>query len=592
MFRQVKPKADFIDNENWKNDFNMDDDRALSMYDVSETKTCRNGRVKGTIRVAFWSKDAKNAPAELYYNRKDKATVKDLQCAEPQDGKSISMHVGNDRDRWGTVLPCDYGPTLYMTGGDNDTGAPPTLILNRSDGDTFLIVEESSNYPSFLYSVWKNETQHHDVIELTHVFYIGATVRLAEAVVTAIVHGKTSGRECFMLVRENSDNDNQNENGEEGDTSSSPRATPFGEDPTNDLVEIEDLETLECGLKLDLKALICLVYLTFLTTAGITWSFCLRSSIGMNVYDRDELIRAVSMSVAAERSPTPSAIRIFVRKEDSGRLSVVISDTGDAENGCRRIFRRGGQVVEAVEPALKAAHVAQFNIGYGGAAIPVGRSTMWPDGVQTGKGGRLPGRNRDFFYPTSVALSASPVPSPACSLVATPVYRRSALGRIPRDGPRLTGGRDASVLFDRTLSPSFSDEDEPESMQVGNRSNVERGDALSARVVASGNPRDASGMLQGVHPPDMEGPILSNRHVGTNMWPISSRRMPPQANEVSSPAPPILRVFSLGPPQLDPLSRGSGDETKEHTYVIRVENIDGVKNERCSPYFEENFGKE
>ena len=558
MFRQVKPEEYFNYNGNWKEDFNMDDDQALSIYDVKEANTCRNGRVKGSIRVAFWSDVADDAPAKLYYNRKDTA-VKDLQCTEPQNGTNISVHVGDDL--WGKALPCDNGPKLStFTDIDNDTNAPPTLILNRSGGDTFLIVEESSNYPSFLYSVWKNGAQHDGLIELTHVFYIGSTVRLAEAVETAIVQGKRSGRECSMLVRENSANGNQNENGEERDTTSSPRAKPFGEDPTNDWVEIEDLETLECGLELDLKALICLVFLALLTTVGITWSFCLRSSIGMNVYDRDELIRAVSLSKAANSSTATSAIRIFVRKEDSGRLTVVISDTGDAEAGCWRMCRRRGLVVENNEPTPNAAQVAQFNNGIDGADIPLGRQASILGVTRTGMGRPFPGRNDNFVYPSPTTSS---VPSPARSLTATPVYGRSPRAGVPQDGPDLTGAIRASILFDQTLSPSFSDEDEAGSMQVGSMSNVERGDALSARVVASGDPRDASGMLQGVHPPDIEGPSLSDRHVGTNLLPFSFRRMSPQVNGGSSQAPPIQRDFSLGPPQLGSLSRGSGDEAKE-----------------------------
>lgn len=562
----MKPKEDFNYEGDWRKNFNMDKEQALSMYDVKEADTCRNGRYEGKIRVAFWSDDPNEAPATLYYNQNKtaNATVKDFRCAEDQAEKDVK--VGEESDPWGTVLTCDNGPMLStLTELDSDTNSPPVLIMNHSGGDTYLVVEESSNYPSFLYSVWTNGTRSGDQIELIHEFHIGSTVRLAEAVVTAIVHDKISGRECFMLVRENSENYNHNENEEQDDTTSLLRAKPFGEDPTNDLVEIEELEILECGLKLDLKGLICLVFLTLLTTVGIMWSFCLRSSIGMNVYDRDELIRAVSMSAAAKTSPASSAIRIFVRKEDSGSLSVVISDTGDAETGCRRMLRRGGSAVEDIEPAPNAADVAQFNSGFGGAAVPVGRPTVWLEGVRTGMGRPLPGRNGDFCYPESVTLSASAVPSPTCSLVGTPVNGRSPLSHVPRDIPMFTRGRVGSALFNASFSSSDSGEDEPGGMQVVCRQSVDSEGARSARAVAPGGHGGASGMTQedvfpqGLHPPGVEGPSASNRGAGTTVLRFSSRGRTPRVILGSSPVPQFRRDDTLGPPQLGPLSQSWGE---------------------------------
>lgn len=562
----MQPKDGLNYQGDWKKDFNMDEERALSMYDVLDADTCRNGRYRGTIRVAFWSDDADEAPATLYYNQNGtaNAAVKDFRCAEDQAEKDVK--VGEESDPWGTVLTCDNGPMLStLTDIDSDTNSPPVLILNHSGGDTYLVVEESSNYPSFLYSVWTNGTRSGDQIELNPVFHIGSTVRLAEAVVTAIVHGKTSGRECFMLVRENSEHYNHNENEEQDDSMSLLRAKPFGEDPTNDLVDIEDLETLECGLKLDLKALICLVFLALLTTVGIIWSFCLRSSIGMNVYDRDELIRAVSMSAAAKASPSPSAIRIFVRKEDSGSLSVVISDTGDAETGCRRMLRRGGPTVEEIEPAPNAADVAQFNDGFGGAVVPVDRPTTLLEGVRTAMGRRLPGRNGDFCYPESVTLSASAVPSPTCSLVGTPVHGRSPLSHVPRDIPMFTRGRVGSALFNASFASSDSGEDEPGGMQVVRRQNVDSEGAPSARAVAPGGHGGASSMTQedvfpqGLHPPGVEGSSVSNRGAGTTVLRFSSRGMTPRVVTESSPVPQFRRDDTLGPPQLGPLSQSWGE---------------------------------
>lgn len=277
------------------------------MYDIKSNETCRKGRVKGNIRVVFWSDSPKDSLVPLHYFNANTsaAAVKSLECTGGQI-ETNPIRLRDAHDYWGTVVTCDNGPTTYnVNAGGTDSNAPPALILNRTGGDTFLIVEESSNHPSFLYSIWKKGTQHDSYVELNHVFHIAATMRLAEAVVTAIVHNRTTGFDCFSLVRENSETEAE-ENSE--------RAKPFGEDPDDSKVEISSLETIECGLEFDLKAFICLMFLALLAIVGLTWSFCLRSSIGMNVYDRDELIRAVSMSAATNRSTAPSAIRMYARR--------------------------------------------------------------------------------------------------------------------------------------------------------------------------------------------------------------------------------------------------------------------------------------
>ena len=303
----MKRPEDFTYDGNWKEDFNIYDDRALSMYDIKSNETCRKGRVKGNIRVVFWSDSPKDSLVPLHYFNANTsaAAVKSLECTGGQI-ETNPIRLRDAHDYWGTVVTCDNGPTTYnVNAGGTDSNAPPALILNRTGGDTFLIVEESSNHPSFLYSIWKKGTQHDSYVELNHVFHIAATMRLAEAVVTAIVHNRTTGFDCFSLVRENSETEAE-ENSE--------RAKPFGEDPDDSKVEISSLETIECGLEFDLKAFICLMFLALLAIVGLTWSFCLRSSIGMNVYDRDELIRAVSMSAATNRSTAPSAIRMYARR--------------------------------------------------------------------------------------------------------------------------------------------------------------------------------------------------------------------------------------------------------------------------------------
>ena len=181
---------------------------------------------------------------------------------------------------------------------------------------------------------------------------------------------------------------------------------------------------------------------------------------------RDELIRAVSLQ--GQGSPLDltaehSSIRIFVRKEDTGSLTVVVSDAGEDDRGCRKRLlctRRGsGGVVEASDPVPVADTLAQYNDGFGGVAVPVGPRTVWLGGVRTGMGRSFPGREGNFRYPASVALSASPVPSEAGGSVAggTPVSIRSSpvslhAAPLGRRDPFSRNGRGASVFFDSVRS--------------------------------------------------------------------------------------------------------------------------------------------
>lgn len=158
-------------------------------------------------------------------------------------------------------------------------------------------------------------------------------------------------------------------------------------------------------------------------------------------------------------STKPSAIRIFVRKEDSGGLTVVVSDAGgdNDRSGLKGLFRRGGTVVETTDPAPVADTLPQYNDGFGGVSVPVGPRTVWLGGVRTGMGRAFPGREGNFHYPASVALSASPVPSDAGgSLAGTPVALRSPLSSfVPPHEKRSSfrqDGRGPSVFFDSVRS--------------------------------------------------------------------------------------------------------------------------------------------
>lgn len=164
-------------------------------------------------------------------------------------------------------------------------------------------------------------------------------------------------------------------------------------------------------------------------------------------------------SSARDLGAKPSEIRIFVRKEDSGSLTVVVSDAVEenSRSGLKRLFRRRGTVVETPDPAPVADTFSQYNDGFGGVAVPVGPRTVWLGGVRTGMGRSFPGREGNFKYPTSAALSASPVPSDiARSFAGTPVALRSPPSSFtsPREARNAfrRDGRGPSVLFESARS--------------------------------------------------------------------------------------------------------------------------------------------
>lgn len=436
------------------------DGQAKSRYFVenSEDYPVTNGN----IQIAGWSDKIDHAPNQFYHldnaNNGSATIVEGLRCSGAGDMSNAALFVG-DRDddshfEWGTVVECEKGPSLASPLQELHplkTTAPPTIILNSTDGDVHLIVEESSSYPSFLYSVWAPSDAAADggdgassgsdgtdveAVELRHVFHIASTVRLAEAVVTGIVHSSDisigadsgdgepmppamSGGRCFALLRQFSEYNPTY-------TSNLERASPFGEHPaggTSSVAKLSQVENIEAGVELSVTALLCGVWLLVVVAIGFAWSLCLRSSIDMDIYDRDELIRAVSQK-GARPSDAVSAIRMFVREEDDGSMSVAISDTGDKQTGCAQFFWRKPAVVEIHEPAPTAAAAAavveEYNNGYGGARVPVERRTIWlQTAMRTGRERALPGRAGNFTHP-QVDLVASPVPSNAPSLAGTP----------------------------------------------------------------------------------------------------------------------------------------------------------------------------
>lgn len=554
--------ADELGDQDWTDLPNVDEHSAKSRYHM-QAKTRYEGFINGAISVAFWSTDPATTPSQFYYLNEHAATVKGLECSGGGNPDVVDVYLGNDT-QWGSALECEKGPSLtddLQVLYDDKAVTPPTIILTSDNGETFLVVEESSSYPSFLYSVWKAGTESTDSIELQHEFHISATMRLAEAVVTGIVHGgEVSGGSCFGLLRKFSES-------LESYGSVANRASPFGEHPTGDTVDIQKLEKVEVGLEIGVNALVCFICIMLLTSIGIAWSFCLRSSIGMDVYDRDELIRAVSISGATADNTSHSEMRIFVRKEDTGNMTVVVNDTDCAQSSCARFLRKGGTVVEDADPAPTVPCVAPCDGGFGGAVVPVGSRTVVLEGVRIRQSRALPGRTGDFHYPTSYSLTASPVPSNANSRSGTPVGCPSPPKLVTRMGRGSKGGRGASVLFDTVYSPSDSDEGETYVTHVTRGEAVDGGGTPGTFISAFAGQRNGPTGPEGVRPSDVEMTRQLD-HPGENG---TSRRSPARATadvrEGSSPLPPLLirRDITLGPPQLGPLTQSTEGETKTGT---------------------------
>ncbi|CAM9582176.1 unnamed protein product, partial [Hapterophycus canaliculatus] len=441
--------------------------------------------IDGEIVVASWFNENEGIPKTLSYTKSNtfqdygggRGTVKvnSVSCYSSGDQTPIpvSRTFGDGVEDWGLALKCGNGPAV--TDSDPET-SQPAIILTRggaedTQGNTHIIVEEASRYPSFLYSVWNTTeaTSGEGPVVINYTFHIASAVRLADAVVTGIVNGYNDGASCFCLLRAYSMGPNTGKGIDElyGEL----KANPFGENPEAGTVDsLQDVETIEAGMDVNVLAMIsfgCLMVLSFI---GISWSLLLRKKTGMDVYDRDALIRAVSLQgqgSVLDLTATNSAIRIFVRKEDNGSMSVVVSDASDGgdRSGCTRLVRRGNKVVETTDPTPVVTTVAQYNDGFGGAAVPVGPRTMWLGGMRTATSRSFPGRDGNFQYPTSVALTASPVPSDAGSFAGTPVSGRSPLwrhgevaaspaqaGQRNRTNSFLPEGRGVSAFFDSVRS--------------------------------------------------------------------------------------------------------------------------------------------
>ena len=365
---------------------------ARAIYEVDGSKT-----VSGVVQVASWSTDVNELETRLSYNDNGTgiAHVTNHTCEVSE--KPVYLYEENGTEQSGEVQECSHGPRKK---NHDDSTAPVLKFTNNKTSDVHFIIEESSTYPSFLYSVWKAENDTDGSTFFRHVFHISSSARLAEALVTEIVHasersgGSTKGPTgggAFALLRKFSEI-NSKYNIQPQD-----RASPFGELPRDESLintPLSCLETIETGIKLNTTALICAVWLVALTLVGIAWSFVLRSRLGMDIYDRDELIRNVTIQASSNDAEHPSKMRIFVRKENGGYLSIVVSEFKDGRRGCARIFKTKHQAVAVDDPAPN--HASEF----GGSIMAPGSHAVCLGGVRTGDARAFPGRRGNYNYPT------------------------------------------------------------------------------------------------------------------------------------------------------------------------------------------------
>eukprot|EP00903_Cladosiphon_okamuranus_P017853 g16431.t1 len=405
----------------------------------------------GEIVVASW--DPEDRPS-LFYGPADTVTVKELGCTHGGEPKGSVMYDGEE---WGDVLECGEGPQVS---GQNESSQPAIILSNNSTGVS-VVVEEVGTHPSFLYSVWTAANASSvgaPQVNLTYAFHISSTVRLAEAVVTGIVHGETDGGGCFGLLRafsRGSDNEDTDTpiNAPPDDTYE--RATPFGEKPKDSKVDsLQDVETLEGGVLMTTNALVAFVCLLLLSLVGIGWSVCLKSAAEMDIFDRNELLRVISQQALGEAND-PSAnskMRIYVQKERQGdQLSVMVSESDDDHNCCMRFLLRK-EPTASVHPVPAADTMRNALDDHGGARLPQGRPCMLVGGsMRYALGRTFPGRDRNFRYPlsatSSVALSASPVPS----ALPTPI-NSNAGSATGTPAPRGLWARRGNGLTDANIS--------------------------------------------------------------------------------------------------------------------------------------------
>lgn len=536
--------------------------------------------VNGVIQTAEWSGEIGDAPDQFYHLDKNATVVESLSCSGTENVSHADVFLGDGENdsqyKWGTVSECETGPSLVSSlrkAYPLKTMTPPTIILNSTEGDIYLIVEESSSYPPFLYSVWApssdsandgsgtsstGDGEDVDSVHLRHVFHIASTVRLAEAVVTGIVHSSQnctgacgddgqlrstalSGGRCFALLRQFSEYNSAY-------SSNLERASPFGEHPTggaSTVTKLSQVENIEAGVKLSITAVVCAIWLMAVISIGFAWSLCLRSSIDMDIYNRDELIRALILDETKARGKTATGvIRMYVKKPCDGNIRIALTSGGDptgtapaADTECNNTLNGGEGSAEEGRTYLQAA------------------MCMEPEGtVPIGDGSRA----RSTFR-----LMTSPTPSNPASRAGTPRHPSSPTNaimpspvtRTAGQGQRVQGSSDTGADVPGASDGGRGGDDDQHQPDSKNRSKGMRSrlSAMIAAIFRCDHARKGGNLGRSMESGDREalGVELRNRDGNEAVSPLPSGQTTPRVSEGPSPVPGQRSLLRRG---LHPIS--------------------------------------
>ena len=441
-----------------------------TLVDGNATTSYRveGGIVLGNTVFASWSPEASHIASGLFYDVDDgQAIVSDIGCSTPS--RSAAMYVSVEASqKWGDVTECESGPRLLNV---TDRASPPVIILNSTDGVVHLVVEEESSYPSFLYSVWVpgevKPPRDGGGTELNHLFFISSTTRLVEAIVSGIANGVLTGGGCVdLLTKFSVENPTYSLDG-------ALRASPFGEHPRSSSVEtLDQVEPIVAGVLVNDVGTACGIMLVVVTGAAFLGCLCCHSRKSLDVYNRDQLIRAISLPSGEGADGKPAAIKIYVRQEQDDAFSIVISDDG-VYRGCAGLKKRLMSSMNYGSPAVEEHSSIHGSISRSGS-LPSGSRQITFDGVRPAMSDLEIQRPRSPVMvptpaagrrtPTVVELVASPVPSPTQAAIGSAGrhHRQIALGLANlRDSSSTTVG---TVPVDRD---SFSRDREVSDGVVG-----------------------------------------------------------------------------------------------------------------------------
>lgn len=393
--------------------------------------------IKGETLFASWSMEAARIESGLFYDRdNERAAVVELNCSEGFSKGALYLGtVYGATKKWGYVTECESGPKLLEEGNAAISTSPPTILLNSSEGVVHMIVEEESSYPSFLYSVWTPGEVTSGITYLDHVFYISSTTRLAEAIVSGVANGVLTGGGCVDLLASFSITNTTYDVGD------AIRASPFGERPRSSSVErLDKVEPIVEGVLVSNIGSVCGALLILVTSSAFIGCLYFRSSRSLDVYNRDKLIRAVSMPSGEDADGKPVALKIYVRRDENEAFTIVISDDG-VYRGCAGLRKRVLTRVKG-RSAIVAPRSMDRAMSLSGS-FPAGSRELTCDGVRPTFDGDRP-LSRD---PRSTTPAQAVVPTPRVPMVVE-------LVASPVPAPSLPGHRRGLAILDLHDSPA------------------------------------------------------------------------------------------------------------------------------------------